>query len=387
MKKSLLALAIGTLALGISEYVMMGILPYVAGTLDVSIVRAGHLISAYAVGVCVGAPLTVLVARRLPPKRILYGLLGIIVLGNLLMALTPGYGMALGARFISGLPHGAFFGVGSIVAERVADKGKTTAAVAAMIAGMTFANLIGVPLGTFIGNHFSWRIIFAIVCVTGILGVWAVRGWVPRMKPLPDSGLRGQFAFLKSAAPWLLILATTLANTGIFSWYSYVSPSMTDLSGFRPQHLTALMTLAGLGMVVGNFTGGRLSDRFMPYRFSTVVELFSCLILVSIFFLGHVHGLAPVLMFGCTMALFGLSAPQQLLILQNAPGGKLLGAAMIQVAFNAGNAMGAYLGGLPIERGLGYEYSAAVGIPFALGGFLMMAGYWRRYGGRSVVAK
>ena len=384
MKKSLLALAFGTLALGISEYVMTGILPFIAEDLRITIVQAGHLISAYAIGVCVGAPLTVIVARKLPLKQILYGLVGIIILGNLLMAIAPGYGLALGARFISGLPHGAYFGVGSIVAERVADKGKAAGAVALMVGGMTFANLIGVPLGAFISHALSWRYIFWIVCVVGILVVLFVRTWIPYLEPLPNNGLKGQFKFLKNPSPWLILFATTLANTGIFSWYSYVSPSMTDLSGFGPQHLTGIMMLAGFGMVVGNFVGGKLSDRYTPYKFATVIQFFACAVLTSIFLLGHIHWLAPILLFCCTFALFGLSAPQQLLILQNSRGGELMGASLIQVAFNLGNAFGAYLGGVPLTHGHGYNYSAAVGIPFAFCGFLMLWLYSRKYGPKRV---
>ncbi|MCD8185941.1 MAG: MFS transporter [Rikenellaceae bacterium] len=380
MKKSLLALAFGTLALGISEYVMMGILPFVAEDLAVTIVQSGHLISAYAIGVCIGAPLTVIVARKQPLKTILYGLVGMIVLGNLLMAIAPGYGLALGARFISGLPHGAYFGVGSIVAERVADKGKTTAAVAAMIAGMTFANLIGVPLGTLVGNLLSWRLIFWIVGLIGILAILFIRSWIPYIQPLPNTGIKGQFAFLKRPQPWFLLFATTVANTGIFCWYSYVSPSMTELSGFTPQQLTWIMVLAGFGMVIGNFTGGKLSDRFTPLKFDIVAQWLGGVVLLGIFLLGAISGLALILLFCCTMVLFSRSAPEQLLILQQSRGGELMGASLIQVAFNLGNAFGAFLGGVPLTRGYGYEYSAAIGMPFAVCGFILMWIFSRRYG-------
>ena len=380
VKKSLLALTFGTLALGISEYVMMGILPFIAEDLGITIVQSGRLISAYAIGVCVGAPLTVIIARKLPLKQILYGLTTVIILGNLLMAIAPGFGLALGARFISGLPHGAYFGVGSIVADRIADKGKVAAAVALMVAGMTFANLIGVPLGAFVSNVLSWRIIFGLICMVGILVVVFVRHWIPYLEPLPNNGLKGQFRFLKNPSPWLILFATTMANTGIFCWYSYVSPSMTVLSGFGPQSLTWIMMLSGLGMVVGNYVGGWMSDRYTPYKFATVIQIFACMVLLSIFLLGHIQWLTPVLLFCCTGALFGLSAPEQLLILQNSRGGELMGASMIQIAFNMGNALGAYLGSVPLTRGYGYEYSAAIGIPFAFCGFLLMVPYTRKYG-------
>ena len=191
MKKSLIALAFGTLALGMSEFVMMGILPDIARSLGVSIPEAGHLISAYALGVCFGAPLTVLVARTRPLKQILLALTALIAVGNLCASLAPNYWMLMAMRFVSGLPHGAFFGVGSIVAERVADAGKRTEAVSIMIVGMTVANLFGVPLGTYISNVLSWRTTFAIVAVWGVVALTLVRMWVPRMEPLPDTGLKG----------------------------------------------------------------------------------------------------------------------------------------------------------------------------------------------------
>ena len=175
MKKSLIALAFGTLALGMSEFVMMGILPDIARSLGVSIPEAGHLISAYALGVCFGAPLMVLVARKRPLKQILLVLTALIILGNLCAALAPNYWMLLAMRFVSGLPHGAFFGVGSIVAERVADEGRRAEAVSIMVVGMTVANLFGVPLGTFISGAVTWRATFAIVAACGAVATLLVR--------------------------------------------------------------------------------------------------------------------------------------------------------------------------------------------------------------------
>ena len=251
MKKSLIALAFGTLALGMSEFVMMGILPDIARSLGVSIPEAGHLISAYALGVCFGAPLMVLVARKRPLKQILLALTAMIAAGNLCASLAPDYWSLLGLRFVSGLPHGAFFGVGSIVAERVADAGKRTEAVSIMIVGMTVANLFGVPLGTYISNVLTWRATFGIVAVWGVVALLLVRLWVPRMEPLPDTGLKGQFRFLRSLAPWLVLLSVMLGNGGIFCWYSYVSPLMIHASGFTADDLTLIIMLAGFGMFAG----------------------------------------------------------------------------------------------------------------------------------------
>lgn len=211
MKKSLVALAFGTLALGIAEFVMMAILPYVAGDLHVSIATAGHLISAYALGVCVGAP-ALIFARRLPLKRILLILVCLMIAGNLCAAVAPGYGVLMLARFVSGLPHGAYFGVGSIVAEKLADEGKGAEAVSIMIAGMTVANLFGVPLGTTLSEALSWRATFLLVGCWGLVVLLFVWRWVPQVGGLPDTGFKGQFRFFRKKAPWLLLGATLLGN-------------------------------------------------------------------------------------------------------------------------------------------------------------------------------
>ena len=271
MKKSLIALAFGTLGLGIAEFVMMGILPDVAKALNISIATAGHLISAYAIGVCVGAPLLI-IARKYPLKNILLVLVSMIMLGNIIAASAPNYWILMLGRFISGLPHGAYFGVGSIVAEKLADKGKGSEAVSIMIAGMTVANLFGVPLGTSLSAAISWRMTFLLVGVWGVLILYYIWRWVPQVEKLPDTGFKGQFRFLKSPAPWLILGATMLGNGGVFCWYSYINPLLTHVSGFRPESITLLMVLAGFGMVVGNLVSGRLSDRFTPGRVAAFTQ-------------------------------------------------------------------------------------------------------------------
>lgn len=378
MKKSLVALAFGTLGLGIAEFVMMGILPDVAHDMGVSIADAGHLISAYALGVCVGAPLLVL-ARKFPLKYILLVLVGIIMLGNCCAAAAPNYWLLMAARFISGLPHGAYFGVASIVAEKLAEKGKGTEAVAIMVSGMTIANLFGVPLGTFLSTALSWRVTFLLVGVWGMVILYCIWRWVPRVEGLPDTGLRGQFRFLKSPAPWLLILATMLGNGGIFCWYSYINPLLTHVSGFPVHKISGLMVLAGIGMVVGNLVSGRLSDRFSPGRVAASVQSLACVLLVLIFFFARIPLLSVLLMCFCTASLFALSSPQQVLLLRFSQGGQFLGAASAQVAFNLGNAIGAFAGGLPLEAGLSYRYTALVGAPFALVGFVLLLVFFRKY--------
>lgn len=380
MNKGLLALAFGTLGLGITEFVMMGILTDVATNLNINIETAGHLISAYALGVCFGAPILIL-ARKRPLKQILLALVSIMIIGNLAATFAPNYSTLLIARFFSGLPHGAYFGVGSIVASSLAPEGKKSLAVAIMIAGMTVANLIGVPLGTLMSLHFSWRIIFFFVAVWGVWVFYSIWKWLPQVKSLPDTGFKGQFAFLKSPAPWLLILATMVGNGSIFCWYSYVTPLFTDVAGFSASSMTFIMILAGLGMVLGNLLSGRLSDIYTPSKVALAVQGGVVLILIALFFFVSSPWIAVVLLFLSTAALFALSSPQQILLIRFSKGGELLGAACVQIAFNLGNAIGAYLGGTSIELGYGYEYTAIFGIPLAMIGFIALLTFRKHYAG------
>ena len=371
MKKSLIALAFGTLGLGIAEFVMMGILPDVAKDLGISIPVAGHFISAYALGVCVGAPVLIL-ARKHPLKHILLALVTLMMVGNTCAALAPNYWVLLLARFISGLPHGAYFGVASIVAEKLADKGKGSEAVSIMIAGMTIANLFGVPLGTSLSNSISWRVTFLLVGCWGVIILYYIWRWVPHVE-----GFKGQFRFLKTPAPWLILGATALGNGGVFCWYSYINPLLTEVSGFTAESITALMVLAGFGMVVGNLVSGRLSDRYTPGKVGTTVQAMICIVLLLIFFLSPYPWLSALLMCLCTAGLFAVSSPEQVLIIRVAKGGEMLGAACVQVAFNLGNAIGAYVGGLAISGG--YRYPALAGVPFAMVGFILFLTFYKKY--------
>lgn len=355
---------------------MMGILPDIARSLNISLAQAGHFISAYAIGVCVGAPALIL-ARKYPMKYILLVLVGIIFAGNLLAAAAQSYGFMLVARFISGLPHGAYFGVGSIIADKLADKGKGSEAVSIMIAGMTVVNLFGVPLGTALSASVSWRVTFLLVSGWSLITLYYVWRWVPQVESLPDTGLKGQFRFLKSPAPWLILLATGLGNGGVFCWYSYITPLLTEVSGFHPDSITVLMVLAGFGMVVGNLLSGRLSDRFTPGKVAAIAQFIICFVLLAIFFLASVSWLTVILMCLCTAGLFAVSSPQQISIIHFSKGGEMLGAGCCQVAFNLGNAIGAYIGGLALN--FGYEYPALFGVPLAFTGFVLLAIFHRKY--------
>lgn len=378
MRKSTIALALGTLGLGMSEFSMMAILPDIANSLKISISHAGHFISAYAIGVVIGAPLLVLIARRLPLKKILLGLVIMYFIGNMAFALSSTYELNLIFRLIAGLPHGAYFGVGSIVAKKLAKEGEGTSAVAGMVSGMTIANLIGVPIGTFLSHRFSWSVTYTIVALMGILVFVSIKLWIPELKPLPDTGFKGQFRFMKKLNPWLIIFATILGNGGIFCWYSYVNPLMTRSVGFSEATMTEIMIFAGLGMVIGNLLSGKLSDKYSPQNVGTVTQGLAAITLFMIFLSVHLPVMSLILMFFGTGCLFALSAPQQILLLKNSEGGEMLGAAMVQVAFNIGNAIGAFLGGIPITHKLPYEYCALQGIGLCFLGFLSFLWYTKR---------
>lgn len=368
MKKALTALAFGTFGLGIAEYVMMGILPFVAGDFRVSIPQAGHLISAYALGVCAGAPIVAVFARKWPLKRILYLLVLVMIAASFAMALCTRFEWMLVFRFFAGLPHGAYFGVGSIVADRLSREGNATFAVAVMCSGMTVANLVGIPLGTFLTSIFSWRLVFGFSGIWNIVTLVVVARWIPKMDALPDSGLKREFSFLKNLAPWLLIFATMLGNAGVFCFYSYVSPTLTQLAGVPVSWISGMMVLSGAGMVIGNLSGGKLSDRFGKGRTCRGLEIAICVCLVLIFLTAHLAWCLIPLMFLVCGCLFAISSPQQLLLLRFSEGGELMGGAMVQLAFNLGNAVGAWLGGLPIEESspVTYRYSAAIGAVLAV---------------------
>ena len=376
MKKSLIALAFGTLALGIAEFTMMGILPYVATDLGITIPQAGHFISAYALGVCCGAPVLVLV-RRIALKKILLSLVALIIVGNLCATVAPNYWILMLGRFISGLPHGAYFGVASIVASKLAAKGKSSEAVSIMVAGMTVANLFGVPLGTSLSQSLSWRTTFLLVAMWGVIVLYYIWRWVPNVEGLEDTGFKGQFRFLRHPAPWLLLGATALGNGGVFCWYSYINPLLTNVSKFSDESITALMMLAGFGMVAGNLISGRMSDRYTPGRVGTLVQGALCIILLGIYFLSDNPWLSAILMTLCTAGLFAVSSPEQLLIIRVAPGGELLGGACVQMTFNLGNAIGAYVGGIAVTHS--YTLPALSGVPFALCGFILFLIFYKCY--------
>ena len=370
MKKSLLSLSLGGLTIGITEFVMMGILPDIAKNLNISIPVAGHLISAYALGVVIGAPLLVIITRNYPPKKTLLILAMMITAFNSLSIIAPNYEFLFAVRLLSGLPHGAFFGVGAVVASRLADKGKEAQAISVMFAGLTIANLLGVPLGTYIGHHFSWRYTFIIIAIVGTLTVASLYFWMPNVEAKAKEAMRSQLQFFKKAEAWLVILITAIGAGGLFCWISYIAPLLTDISGFDAADVPYIMMLAGLGMVLGNFIGGKLADRYSAEKTIIVLLSVMALDLLLVFFFSSNPYVSLALVFSTGCIAFAVAAPIQTLMIQTAVGAEMIASAAIQAAFNTGNALGAFLGGLPLVAGFSYASPNLVGITMSILGVL-----------------
>lgn len=361
MKKALIALAIGGFGIGMTEFVIMGILPEVATDLGVSIPKAGHFIAAYALGVVVGAPILTGLAGKWPSHKILMLLMIWFTIFNTLSAFANSYETLLITRFLSGLPHGAFFGIGAVVAAKLAKPGKSAQAIAMMFTGLTLANVIGVPLGTYFGQHFSWNVSFLMVGFVGVLAVLSIIFWMPELPKSSTNGLRKDLKVLKRPELWMVILLTTIGTGGFFAWYSYIAPLITNVAGHPQSMVSYAMILAGIGMVIGNLLGAKLSELFSPIYAVLISLITMVFVLIANTYLADDKTAILILTFIISMVAFTLATPIQLTMIQTAKGSEMLGSAMNQSAFNMGNAFGAFFAGIPIALGYGFTSATLVG--------------------------
>lgn len=379
MNKGLIALAFGGLAIGMTEFTMMGILQDIAKDQQIEITQAAHFIALYALGVVVGAPILTIFTGKIAPKKVLLLLMLLFILFNGLFAIAPDYNTLAISRFMSGLPHGAFFGVGSVVAAQLVQKGKEAQAIAFMFTGMTIANLAGVPLGTYIGHHYSWRITYGIIAALGLITIASIYFWLPNMHNKTNGDLKQQLSYFKQAKAWLIVAIISIGTGGLFSWITYISPMVTKVGGLQEDRVPFIMILVGLGMFFGNILGGKLADTISPTKAAIACFTTMALTLVTVYFTAHITSLAYVMAFVTGLVAFTIGSPLQMMLITSAKGSENIAAAAGQASFNIGNTLGAYLGGIPITLGYAYNSPVLVGVGMAGIGAMLATVYLKKF--------
>ncbi|WP_114953425.1 MFS transporter [Sphingosinicella terrae] len=349
----LLALAAGAFGIGVTEFAPMGLLPVIATDLGVSIPAAGLLVSAYALGVLIGAPLMTLTTGRVDRRTLLVGLAAIFTLGNFLSALADGYGMLLAARIVTSLNHGAFFGVGSIVAASLVPAERRAAAVAAMFMGLTIANVVGVPLATWAGEQLGWRASFWGITGLGVAIMAGLRATLPAM-PAPVGGRIGDELRVLARGPVLGALGlTVIGSSAMFTVFTYITPILQSETHASIGFVTAMLVTYGVGLTVGNWLGGKFADKSVDMTLIASLGALSA-ILVAFALLSSFAAAVAVLVFLWGVASFALVPPLQVRVMEAARAAPNLASSVNIGAFNLGNAIGAALGGAVIAGGLGY---------------------------------
>ncbi|MEY9912955.1 DHA1 family inner membrane transport protein [Catenulispora sp. MAP12-49] len=373
MPLALLALAIGAFGIGTTEFVPMGLLPEIAGDYGVSIPSAGLLVTGYALGVVAGAPVMTALGTKLGRKTMLMLLMGLFVLGNLLSAAAPSFGVMLVGRIVTALAHGAFFGIGSVVAAELVAPEKKAGAIAAMFTGLTVANIVGVPLGTFVGQAVGWRVTFAIVAALGVAGLLGIAKLVPPLPRPQGAHLRRELAAFRNTQVVLAMAMTVLGFGGVFAAITYIAPMMTKVAGYSDGTVTWLLVLFGIGMFLGNLVGGRYADRkLMPMLFTALGGLAVVLALFTVTAHDKILAALTILLIGALG--FATVPPLQKRVLDQAHGAPTLASAVNIGAFNLGNALSAWLGGVVISAGFGYTAPNWVGA--ALAGSALLLALW-----------
>lgn len=368
----LLALGAAAFGIGTTEFVIMGLLPKVAEDLAVSIPTAGLLVTGYALSVTFGSPLLAVATARLDRRLALLALMGVFILGNVLCALAPDYGLLMGARVLTALCHGAFFGLGAVVAAALVLPGRKAQAIAMMFAGLTLANVLGVPAGTALGEAMGWRTTFLAVALIGVAAAAALAAFLPRDLPVPPMHLKSEARSLGSPQVVLAMAISIASSASLFSVFTYIAPILHTVTGLSADGVTLMLLLFGIGLTCGNFLGGRLADwRLMP----SVIGTLACIIpLVGVFALTSRHPVpAAATLFAWGVAAFTLIAPLQLRVVNEAARAPNLASTLNQGAFNLGNAIGAWAGGLALTLGLPYGELPLMGAGIAALALLLAA--------------
>lgn len=367
--KSLSCLTMGGFSIGMTEYLMMALLPDVATSLNISIPKAGHLISIYALGVVIGAPLMIAFTNKLSAKNFLALLMFLFFIFHAIFSFAPTYNLLLASRFLAGLPHGAFFGIGAVVATHLARPGKRASAVAVMFLGLTLANCFGVPLDTFIGHHYGWRVAYFIVALCGFTTCIGIIKWLPNVHIRTENNYLESFKIFKKTEIWLIIGISSIGTGGTFAWLSYIAPYMLDVIKFPTSMITFIMMIAGFGMIIGNIIGGRLTDKTSPL-YITAILLIIMMICLQIIALNNNKILALTMTFLTGIVAFAFVPTVQILMIKAAKGSEILASSIIQATANLGNSLGAFLGGLPIAAGFGLASAQYVGMGLAFSGLI-----------------
>lgn len=357
---ALIAMAICSFAIGATEFVTTGLLPNLARDFSVSIPVAGFVTSGYALGVGVGGPVLTALTMRMPRKNVLIALIGLFIVGSIVSAGAHSFSMLMLGRFLSAFCHGAFFGIGAVVVTSMASPGKSASAIALMFAGLTLANVLGVPLGTLLGQHFGWRSSFWAIAVLGVIGLTSIMMFLPRKVSVPVTHLRQELAVFKRVQVCLALFITAISFSGLLASFAYIAPMMIHVAGFAPASVAWLLSLYGIGLVIGNILGGKAADRALMPTIYTLQTLL-IILLIAFVFTAHYKILAAMNLFLLGAVGFGMIAPLQKYIMNKAEDAPTLASTANIAAFNLGTALGVFLGGIAIHAGLGYTSPSWVG--------------------------
>ena len=371
LRLAILALALGGFGIGTNEFVAMGLLPDIASSLHVTEPTAGHVISAYALGVVIGAPVIAALSARVSRKTLLLSLMTVFTLGNVATVFAPTYGVLVAARFVSGLPHGAFFGVAALVAARLLGPGNRAKAVAQVMTGLTVATVIGVPVASWLGQNLGWRSAFALVVLIGLTTLTAIWSWLPELGATHATSPLTELGALRRPQVWMALVVGMVGFGGMFAVYTYVATTLTDVAGLTRALVPLALMVFGLGMVVGNLLGGRMADRSVVRSLYVAITALGVMLAVFVA-ASHNPYTAVLLLFGIGAAGGSIAPALQTRLMDVAADAQTLAAALNHSALNIANASGAWIGGLVIAAGYGYTAPAAAGAALAAIGLVVL---------------